>query len=212
MDKMSHNSDTFWGLYGIGGADLALRYAEMSSEARECRSAAEPQRKRNLTILDLRFFAGDKRFSEEAAQQIGSIFPLSSTKYLWFMVDLRNPWQYISCEYKLTARYHWPDGGTYERVHEFEIPAKCPTFRRSGALGWDMPGKWSPGRYRVEVLVDGQQRSGEFIITDDHPKSSATNPFADPGATLNLDEFTRFRSGATTPRKVLPWLGFDTRR
>jgi hypothetical protein len=40
---MSHNSDTLWRLYGIGGADLALRYAEMSREASARRPAAEPE-------------------------------------------------------------------------------------------------------------------------------------------------------------------------
>lgn len=209
---MSYNSDTLWRLYGIGGADLALRYAEMSREASARRPEPEPQR--YLTIVDLRFFAGDGQFSEAAARQFASSFPASSTKYVWFTVELQNPWRYISCDYELVARYYRPDGSKHEITRKFAIPAECPTFSHSSAIGWDTPGKWAPGQYRVEVLVDGRQRSGEFAIADDCAKSNAVDPLSD---LLSQDWLTGFRRAAEGPAasstdELPAVLGFRNRR
>jgi tetratricopeptide (TPR) repeat protein len=166
MSRRGYSSDTLWRLYQIGGADLALRYAEMSSES----SSREPVGS-ELKISGLRFYTGGAQRPELSLRKYDSRFRKSDTRYIYAELELANPWRYVSMEYKILARFIRPDGslmgeseGTTETNPEWE------TYYYSQGWGWDEPGNWSPGQYRVEIEIDHEPRlSGEFTIYDDLP-------------------------------------------
>ena len=150
-------SDSLWRLYQIGGPELALRYAEIASS-----SSARRETETELEILDLRFYAAGSYAPEVSQRQFASRFPKSSTQFVYFQVEMKNPWQYISAKYKLLARYYPPDGSLMgEMEDEIETRPEWRTFWHTRGRGWQEAGKWTPGVYRVEILIDDQHRITE---------------------------------------------------
>jgi hypothetical protein len=159
-----YNSDSLWRLYQIGGPELALRYAEIASS-----SSSERETETELEVLDLRFYAAGSSAPEVSQRQFASRFPRSSTQFVYFQVELKYPWQYISAQYKLLARYYRPDGSLMgETENEIETRPEWRTFWNTGGRGWQEAGNWTPGVYRVEILIDDQHRITKgFTIYED---------------------------------------------
>lgn len=169
MSRYSYNSDTFSRLYDIGGADLALRYAEISSS----RSA-----ERRLEFTSLRFYEGETYAQDFSRCQYSSRFPKSSTRYVFFLVEMTNPWRSITSTHELVARYYKSDGSLFgETEQTISVRPEWETFWHSGGQGWSTPGFWPPGSYQVEISVDEKYRTtGTFAIFAD----VMSNPFTTP--------------------------------
>jgi hypothetical protein len=172
---MSYNSDTLWRLYNIGGADLALRYADLSAKSDNERQQAA-KGTCNLEILNIHFYEGEKTYSGPATPVFASRFRRSSTRFVMYWADLRHPWRYASFQYKLLARYLRADGSPIgETEYQIEADPDCQSFWHSSGRGWEQPGKWQAGDYRVELLIDGvEAKSGAFTIFDDRPRIRLT--------------------------------------
>ena len=171
MSRRHYNRDTLWRLHRIGGPELALRYADLASS----RSTERQQTETSLRILSLRFYRGASNAPEMAQRQFASRFPKSSTQFVYYQIEIENPWKYISVEYKLLARYYKPDGSVDGEIED-QIVTKPEreTFWHSRGLGWEKAGNWLPGAYRVEIFINSEHRiSGEFTIFEDQ----ADKPF-----------------------------------
>jgi tetratricopeptide (TPR) repeat protein len=157
-----YNRDTLHRLYQIGGADLALQYAEMSEQAAE----------KELEVLDLRFFAADIPNSDADRNDFATSFPESSTRFLHWRLDVQNPWRYHSVSYQLLARFTAPDGSVYgESKRRIETNPAWDRMWFSAAASSPSPAGWPVGLHRVEILIDGVHRtSGSFSIVQDRPK------------------------------------------
>jgi hypothetical protein len=166
------NADTFHRLYTIGGAELALRYAEMSAERRE----------RRFRIEKLRLFECGGTLPEEDDRVFADRFPRSSTRYVYFQVDARNPREHIENEYAIVAKYYSPDGSVMGTMEQKSTARPgWGTFWHCRGRGWEQPGHWQPGKYRVEVAIydfgiiagtPDDSESAYFEIYEDKP-----NPF-----------------------------------
>jgi hypothetical protein len=163
---MSYNSDTLWQLYNIGGADLALRYAEIASEG-----TTTPRHEPNLNVLSIQFYEGVEAYSGPSRPGFRFRFAKSTTRFVMCWVKFTHSWQYSTFKYKLQIRYYRPDGSMVgELEDEIEVDPQRPSFSYSRGLGWKEPGNWQPGDYRVEILIDRVERqSGTFTIFDDRP-------------------------------------------
>ena len=170
-----YNSDTLWRVYQIGGADLALRYAEIASRSEDRPERTESETTRELEIVDLRFFTGGPHKPAASARIFGSRFPSSTTQYVYYQVDLRHPWRYASIPYTISARYYHADGSRLiELTDEFETRPEEPLFSRARGCGREEAGNWTPGTYRVEVEIGYRKtRSAEFTIFDDQAERLA---------------------------------------
>jgi hypothetical protein len=164
-----YNSSTLWRLYQIGGPDLAIRYAELSSSRAERKESNEYAKGSDLEIIDLRFFAGGSRKPEPSAREFGSRFPATTTQYVYYQLDLRSPWRYSSLRYTIRTRYYdSADVVLSELTDEFETRPDEPRFSRARGCGKEEPGNWTPGTYRVEIDIDYRHvRTAEFTIFDD---------------------------------------------
>jgi hypothetical protein len=78
-----YNSSTLWRLYQIGGPDLAIRYAELSSSRARPERSDEYAQGSDLEIMDLRFFAGGSSKPELSARDFSSRFPTTTTQYVY---------------------------------------------------------------------------------------------------------------------------------
>jgi hypothetical protein len=167
---MSYNRETFWRLHDVGGADLALRYAEIAEQSRS-RQSKQPEHNRDIDILGISFYEGDIH-SGAGTPNVSFRFPRSTSTYVNYWANLRHGWQYGSFNYKLTARYFKPDGSSMGEV-EYQIVASSERqwFWHSSGWGWKKPGYWKPGDYRVELVIDGlrsnRKRSPSLMISLD---------------------------------------------
>lgn len=164
-----YNSSTLWRLYQIGGPDLALRYAELSSSRPEPKQSSEYAKGSDLEIVDLRFFTGGPRKPEVSARKFGSRFPTNTTQYVYYQLDLRSPWRYSSIRYTIKVRYYNSDGALLSEItDEFETRPDQPLFSRAGGCGREEAGNWTPGTYRVEADIDYRHvRTAEFTVFSD---------------------------------------------
>jgi tetratricopeptide (TPR) repeat protein len=164
---MSYNRDTLWRLYDIGGADLALRYAELASEP-----ASTERHSPDLELCNFRFYEGAETHSGPSTPDFNVRFPRSTTRFVMYWAEFRHPWKYSSFQYNLQLRYFRPDGSMMSEIEDrIEAMPQRPSFWHSGGKGWDEPGKWQPGEYRVELLIDGiEKQSGTFTVFEDKPQ------------------------------------------
>jgi tetratricopeptide (TPR) repeat protein len=183
MVMSKYTDDTLHRLYKIGGADLALRYNDMRESKEMLRSDPEsdPESDYELKITGVRFFNAGDRMPPMEECRFAQTFSQTDAHYIYYKLDMINPWKYTSHTYKITARYYSPDNTLLgERVNQVKTNPDWRTFWHSDALGWSRPGHWTPGAYRVDILVDDDLRtSGAFTIA----RAAKRSPL------FNLDPF-----------------------
>lgn len=157
-----YNHDTFSRIYQIGGADLALRYAEMASGTSE--SSTNDDYK--LRVIGQSFFNGGAKAPPISECQLSLRFSKTSAQFIYYKLDLIHPWKHTSYKYFITARYYSPDNSlTVEVKNEVLVQPEWQTFWHSDGWGWEQAGRWTPGTYRVEILADGEHlTSDSFTI------------------------------------------------
>lgn len=180
---MSYNSDTLWRLYQIGGADLALRYADIAEKSSrvsqrtpESTAGREQASAKQFKILDLRFYS-EPALAADSSERTFARFPARATWRICFETKIENPWRYTSMTLHLLARCYGPDGKRLADIQErFEAVPEHWTYRYTN--GW-LPqslGKWDEGLYRVEVSVDGGPPTADtFVVFDDAPSKRFAN-------------------------------------
>lgn len=115
-------------------------------------------------------------------------FPQSSTRYIYFNVTIRN--------LLYGVRSHTPDilgkfyksDGTYlgESSAGVLLGSEFDIAYLSNGWGWEEPGYWDPGTYRVDVLIDGAKiAEKQFSI------------YADSGVTTNYQQYGQSSPAAT---------------
>ena len=93
---------------------------------------------------------------KEAGSQAMETFPLSKTTFVYAQTELKNLLHGIRDEdYALTYKYIGEDG---RQLSEFTINTtikkEWETALFDGHWGWEEPGHWTPGKYRVEVWIN----------------------------------------------------------
>lgn len=195
MSGDSYNRDTFMRLYQIGGADLALRYADMASESRSSLSD-EGSSSVELEVVGLRFYAGPSRNPPVSERIYETRFPHHSTQYIYTQIDMRSPWKAASFKYSLLTRYYRPGGSLMaESKTSIKTNPEWDTFWHTERWGWETPGIWMPGTYRVDVHIYGDlQAAAEFIVYQE-----ADRKLFDPS------RFQLFRGLGYTSGRNWPW-------
>jgi hypothetical protein len=173
---MSYDRATLWRLYNIGGADLALRYADIASESAKTTPPAG-----DLEVRSIQFYEGAEVYSGSSKPDFSVRFPKSRSRFVMYWVEFVHPWKYNTFKYKMQIRYFGPDGSMMSQIEdEIETNPQRPSFWYSSGRGWKEPGKWQPGDYRVQLLINGMEKqSGTFTIFDDQPAISSGSQGAD---------------------------------
>jgi tetratricopeptide (TPR) repeat protein len=149
----NYNRDTFQRMYQIGGAELALRYAEIA--ASKSSSIAND-------FISLRFYNAGTNISPKSEHQFATRFSQSSAQYIYFQLDMSNPWKYFPYSYTITARYYKPDNSLMGEIKDrFETRPEWRTWYYQYGWGWEDAGHWNPGTYRVEVFIDN-----EYLVSE----------------------------------------------
>ncbi|MFC1644023.1 ribosomal protein L7/L12 [Candidatus Omnitrophota bacterium] len=95
-------------------------------------------------------------------------------RHIYIELDLENPYDDKtygnSIKYKIKVRIYGPDGILWDDQSD-SVSVKSGKKARSPyfMFGWDLPGNWPAGTYRVEVLIDGKEEGEkEFTILADN--------------------------------------------
>jgi hypothetical protein len=107
----------------------------------------------------IRFYEGGTSNVPMNKRRFSSEFARNSSRYIWCQVDMENDlWQDRNRLYTFVWQYLNSDGTLRgEATLPFTVRKDWRTAWVSHSWGWDEPGHWPPGTYRVIVFVDGHQ-------------------------------------------------------
>jgi hypothetical protein len=120
-----------------------------------------------VELESLRFFEWAKDIPPEEHRRYTTRFPHQTTRFVYVAVDIHNKlYKQRDQTYQVIARCHQPDGSLVGNTpRDYVIKAEWEGALLYWAWGQEEPGSWSPGTYRVEILIDGAYFSeGLFTI------------------------------------------------
>ena len=121
-----------------------------------------------LTDAGLKFYEGGYGGVVFNERMYGSGFPKSSSRYINWELDLVHPAPGRRVDFQIEAVYYNPDGSEMGRstINTF-VEGHWLNSQHCQGRGWNEPGNWIPGRYRVDLFISGvKTASGEFGITE----------------------------------------------
>jgi len=107
-------------------------------------------------VTDLRFFEGGGEGVPYGEREYSHRFPQATTRRIWWELHFSYPETQETVIFEIEAVFYKPDGsedGRYTDEFHFES-GWSGSFHTSG-WGWDEPGKWDPGRYSIELYIEG---------------------------------------------------------
>lgn len=131
--------------------------------------SSAPSEKVYLEFKFVKFFEGaGNATAPESDNQFKTDFPRSTTRYVHFMVNAKNLlYRNRSQKPLIIGRYYYPDGTLFgeARIDTVEVPTGWNDAELWTGWGWDKPGNWTLGTYRVEVLFGNRKvAEGKFTI------------------------------------------------
>lgn len=118
----------------------------------------------------LKFFESGYTAPEESEWHYTTRFHKSKTRYVFFMISVKNLlWDIEKQRPQIIGRYYSPDGSYLAEVDvSIDIPPDWDNADIWNGWGWDEPGNWEAGKYRVEILFgDKKVAEKQFTIYDD---------------------------------------------
>jgi hypothetical protein len=120
-----------------------------------------------LAFESLRFYESGTAIGEHKERQYSTQFPKHSARYIKFELGVKNLQSMTDQTHQLMYRYINPDGsllGETQSAWLVKSTSAMPSY--SWGWGWEEPGHWQPGTYRVAILIDGVEfAEGSFTIT-----------------------------------------------
>jgi hypothetical protein len=110
-----------------------------------------------LQLESLEFYESDK--DDRQKEMLYRLrFPHETTCFVYYKLTVRNRlYKQRDQTYELVDRYYNPDGSLLaaDPPYNWVITSDTEQTWLTGGRGWDEPGHWEPGDYRVEILIDG---------------------------------------------------------
>jgi hypothetical protein len=101
-------------------------------------------------------------------RRYSTYFPQSIARYIYFEINLDNQmWKRGDRTYHFEWRFYDQNGDLIRQgQRDFVIKNEWKSCWYSASWGTPLPGNWTPGTYRVEILIDGVEFAQDvFIIT-----------------------------------------------
>ncbi len=118
-------------------------------------------------ITEVRLFEGSDEVVAYEKRAYKTKFDRASTRYIWWELNLAYPKLASKIEFDVDAVFYNPDGSVLGRStkHAHADPEWTESWHTDG-YGWKDPGRWSPGQYRLDLVVNGSKiGGGSFEIT-----------------------------------------------
>jgi hypothetical protein len=124
-----------------------------------------------ITFQKLQFFESAYTPSELGKRQYATHFAKRTARYVYYEVSVINQWyQQKENHVTISAKYYKPDGSLFgEPVLNYTLPPEWQDTFLWHSWGWNEPGNWTPGIYKVELWVAGEKfAEGKFTIVGDN--------------------------------------------
>ncbi len=110
-------------------------------------------------VISLQFFEASSNAPEKSKRRYQTEFNKNSTRRVLIELTVNNLlYQKGNHEHKVEYNYYNPDGSLLHRINKnFNIKSEWGTAWQGTGYGWDTPGNWPEGNYRVKVFIDGKE-------------------------------------------------------
>lgn len=160
----------------------------------------------DLQFKDMQFFESGKGIPSDYSQRnYMAMFPQSGTRYINTQVNFINNLYGIRDHWhKVTVKYYNPDGSFRgESSCQGTVKSEWYTTDFPSGWGWENPGNWPVGTFRVEAYLDGVYiGQGSFKVYDNKPQLRFTElKFYESGYSVTPYEqrnYTTYFSQSTT--------------
>jgi hypothetical protein len=109
----------------------------------------------------VKFYEGGFEGVPKDQRQYQSQFSVTDARYVWydFYLTYARPGQRV--DFAVESVWYRPDGSILDRsTYDYHINRDWTHSQHGAATGWRMPGRWAPGVYRVDLLIDGRKIAG----------------------------------------------------
>ncbi|MCU0581884.1 MAG: hypothetical protein MUF26_05475 [Syntrophales bacterium] len=147
----------YWQEEWIAGIERVATISSRSDESGEV----------PLRLQGVRFYEGPATNVPGNERRFAAQFARKASRFIWCQVDMESSlWQDRDRRYIFGWQYLNPDGSLRGELSlPFTVRREWQTAWVSHSWGWDEPGHWLPGDYRVLVFVDGRPLGeGTFTI------------------------------------------------
>jgi hypothetical protein len=124
-------------------------------------------------VQKIRCFESGSKPPDKPQRQYRSQFNANDTRFVWCEVEVEN----LQCgqgdhSHPIQWKFYDPKGAVLATVDaNFSIKSIWDRAWHQSGYGWNDAGHWTPGTYRVEVLIDGK-KVGErtFTVVSSEPQ------------------------------------------
>ncbi len=125
---------------------------------------------RDIDLRLIHFYESGYQPAAKGQRRYVSLLPRSSTRFVYWEITVHNKlYQVRDHTYTVVARWYRPNGsllGTSQQ--NFLVRSGWSNAWISHGKGYRTPGRWAPGKYKVDILVDGSLFARrQFLIYDD---------------------------------------------
>ena len=158
-----------------------------------------------VEISSFHFFEAGENYINPASRNYANIFAQSEARLIYGEFNLAHPAPDEEITFAIKAVYYRPGGQVLDEVEI--VPVIKPGWTTSNwiiSYGWNDPGSWDAGKYRVAYFVGGdiiREDTFEIVKVSPTPESTATSTPM-PGALVTIDSLN-VRSGPDTVYSII---------
>jgi hypothetical protein len=129
-----------------------------------------------VEIEEVRLFNADEDPDSSAYREYSNNFGQADAKVIYCELDLMHPGLKERKEFVMQAIYFYQDGSEYGKVEiEPVVESGWTDSNWVVGFGWDDPGRWDVGTYRVDVYVGDEIISSESFEIEPEPTPTPTS-------------------------------------
>jgi hypothetical protein len=165
---------------GKGGIDVHLPFTVTAPPPASPSAPGSDFSALNARVTSLRFYESGYDALPREQQVYAPRFAKDTTRYIHWELNLQYPAPGRRIEFQITAIY-LRDNGTpaWEEIHrqtgDAAVEGEWTETTHGWGYGFDNPGNWESGSYRVDLYIDGKQlASAPFAISGSCPQPTVT--------------------------------------
>lgn len=170
-----------------------------------------PAQAQDMTLRELKIYESNSTLTPKDQRRYVSVLPSSSTRFVYWEMTVQNHLYNVrDHSHTVVARWYNDAGAQIGQTQQtFLVQSAWSSAWVAHGHGSNQPGGWQPGRYRVDILVDGKVYTRRtFLIYDDTKIDPENQSFQvtrlrlyeggfQPPAPAERQYSTRFNQGAT---------------
>jgi hypothetical protein len=120
-----------------------------------------------VEVVSLRFYEGGYDKIPLGQRTYEERFSKSESRYIKWELKLKFPPPGRRIDFDIDAVWYRPDGSVLTpQIKKAYVESGWEGSFHTIGRGWRTPGNWEPGKYRVELFVDGQKIAEGFFEID----------------------------------------------